>query len=285
MNKFLFMIFIVLTGCGASEMNNKNSKIELALGNSIDEVMTSTTLKLSKDCGSTFCNYDFDTSSTSKNLISVGIKSNGYTLEINDVHSITLVTTLTGTITDMDVYAVGVPSDAQHEEAMKYFYQQVHNLNTAGWRRYIFPDEARLAGSEASKFTDFNEVLGKHVGTGPWMDPNLRLTKQIWVSMPMYDPWRFYNGNEYLNLTVDRENSEDDPQNRASYLFTWTFKSENEFYAQFVKGEDRKHWRELLPAELARMAKEREKTEAQLKKMGIQIDENYKDAKPPVKAG
>ncbi len=285
MTRYLVMVFILLTGCGASDMNGKKPEIELRLGDAISSTITSTTVKLNKDCGSTFCNYDFVTSSTSKNLISVKIKSKERTLEITNVHSVTIVTTPTGTITDVDVYTIGVPSNALHEDAMVYFYQQVQNLNATGWQRYIFPDEARIPGSEASKFPGLNDVLGNNVSTGPWMDPSLRLTKQIWLSMRIFNTWMFYNGNEYLGLRVQRENSKEDPQNRGSYLFTWTFKSESKFYADFVEAEDRKRWKELLPAELTRMGKERQKTEVQLKKMGIKIDENYKDAKPPVEAG
>ncbi|UZJ58429.1 hypothetical protein OKW98_17725 [Pseudomonas sp. KU26590] len=262
-------------------MDNK-LKIDLKLDSSIQDSLSSTSIKLTKDCNSSFCAYNFDLPSASVNLPTANIISGKKNLHLDKVSGLQIFTTTSGAITSFVIYTAGVPSNARHEDAMAYFYQQVQNLDAAGWQRYIFPNEARIPGAEASKFTNLNEVVGKNVGTGPWMDPNLKLSKQIWVSMRMFDPWRFYNGNEYLDLMVQRENSEDDPQNRGSYLFTWMFKSESEFYAEFVRAEDRERWRELLPAELTRMGKERQKTEAQLKKMGIKIDENYKDAKPPV---
>lgn len=283
--KYMIAAFILLTGCEASDMNTKNREIELSLGVSIDTVLASTSVKLRKDCDDTMCLYQFIVPSKSSELITVKVRSASTTLAIENVSSTTVVTNPLGLITDIDVYVAGVSTHAKHEDAMAYFYQQVQHLNAAGWQRYIFPNEARIPSKEASKFTNLNEVLGKNVGTGPWMDPNLKLTKQVWVSLPMINTWMFYSGNEYLDLMVQRENSKDDPQNRGSYLFTWTFKSESEFYAEFVRAEDRARWRELLPAELTRMGKERQKTEAQLKKMGIKIDENYKDAKPPVEAG
>ncbi|MDU8457798.1 MULTISPECIES: hypothetical protein [Pseudomonas syringae group] len=283
--KYMIAAFILLTGCEASDMNTKNREIELSLGVSIDTVLASTTVKLRKDCDDTMCLYQFIVPSKSSELITVKVRSASTILAIENVSSTTVVTNPLGLITDIDVYVAGVSTHAKHEDAMAYFYQQVQNLDAAGWQRYIFPNEARIPGIEAGKFTNLNEVLGKNVGTGPWMDPNLKLTKQVWVSLPMINTWMFYSGHEYLDLMVQRENSKDDPQNRGSYLFTWTFKSESEFYAEFVRGEDRARWRELLPAELTRMGKERQKTEAQLKKMGIKIDENYKDAKPPVEAG
>ncbi|KPX53578.1 hypothetical protein ALP66_102138 [Pseudomonas amygdali pv. photiniae] len=283
--KYMIAAFILLTGCEASDMNTKNREIELSLGVSIDTVLASTSVKLRKDCDDTMCLYQFIVPSKSSELITVKVRSASTILAIENVSSTTVVTNPLGLITDIDVYVAGVSTHAKHEDAMAYFYQQVQNLDAAGWQRYIFPNEARIPGTEAGKFTNLNEVLGKNVGTGPWMDPNLKLTKQVWVSLPMINTWMFYSGQEYLDLMVQRENSKDDPQNRGSYLFTWTFKSESEFYAEFVRGEDRARWRELLPAELTRMGKERQKTEAQLKKMGIKIDENYKDAKPPVEAG
>ncbi|MFH7397029.1 hypothetical protein RA262_28775, partial [Pseudomonas syringae pv. tagetis] len=66
----------------------------------------------------------------------------------------------------------------------------------------------------------------------------------------MINTWMFNSGNEYLDLMVQRDNSKDDPQNRGSYLFTWTIKSESGFYAEVVRDEDRERWRELMPAEL-----------------------------------
>ncbi len=283
--KYMIAVFILLTGCEASDMNTKNREVELSLGVSIDTVLASTSVKLRKDCDDTMCLYQFMVPSKSSELITIKIRSASSILAIENVSSTTIVTNPLGLITDIDVYVAGVSTNAKHEDAMAYFYQQVQNLNAAGWQRYIFPNEARIPGTEAGKFTNINEVLGKNVGTGPWMDPNLKLTKQVWVSLPMINTWMFYSGHEYLDLMVQRENSKDDPQNRGSYLFTWTFKSESEFYAEFVRAEDHARWRELLPAELTRMGKERQKTEAQLKKMGIKIDENYKDAKPPVEAG
>lgn len=137
----------------------------------------------------------------------------------------------------------------------------------------------------ARDFDTYEGLFKESFAQLSWIEDNLKLTKQTWVSMRIFNRWIFYNGDEYLDLRIQRENGKDDPQNRGLYLFTWTFKSESEFYADFVEGEDRKRWKELLPAELTRLAKEREKTEAQLKKMGIQIDETYKDAKPPVEAG
>ncbi|UZJ58430.1 hypothetical protein OKW98_17730 [Pseudomonas sp. KU26590] len=279
------MVFILLTGCGASETNSKSREIELSLGGSIETVLASTSVKLRKDCDDTMCLYHFVVPSKSSELITVKMHSASSTLAIDNVSSTTIVTTPSGLITEMDVYVAGVPTNAKHEDAIAYFHQQVQNLNAAGWQRYILPNEARIPGSEASKFNSLDEVLGKSVGTGPGMDPNLKLTKEMWVSLPTTNIWMFYNGHEYLDLMVQRENSQDDPQNRGSYLFSWTFKSEEEFYALFVKADDRKLWKELLPATLTRMAKERQKTEAQLKKMGIEIDENYIDAKPPVEAG
>lgn len=265
-------------------MDNKLN-IDLKLDSSIQDSLSSTSIKLTKDCNSSFCAYNFDLPSASVNLATANIISGKKNLHLEKVSGLQIFTTTSGAITSFVIYTAGVPSNARHEDAMAYFYQQVQNLNAAGWQRYIFPDEARVPGAEASKFSDLNEVLGNPVATGPWKDPNLKLTKQNWISMRIFNTWMFFNGNEYLSLGVQREKSEADPQNRGSYLFTWTFKSESDFYADFVGAEDRNRWKELLPAQLTRMAKERQKTEAQLKKMGIKIDENYKDAKPPVEAG
>ncbi|MEE4677887.1 hypothetical protein V2K57_26565 [Pseudomonas alliivorans] len=260
-------------------MNTGKSEIELALDSSIETTLSSTAVKLVKDCDSHFCNYQFSVPSASDDLIKAKVITKGNTLNLENIHNITIVTTPSGTITEFDIYAAGVPQDSKHEDAMSYFYRQVHNLGSSGWHRYIYPDEARISGSQASKFASKDEVLGNAVSTGPWNDPGLQLSKTEWNALPAISTWMFHNGNQYLYLRVQRENNSDSPQDRGSYLFTMTFKSESEFYKEFIENESREQWKELLPDELNRMAQARKNTETQLKKMGIEIDERYENPK------
>ncbi|MEE3936594.1 hypothetical protein V2I68_13625 [Pseudomonas viridiflava] len=279
MIKYLVSVLFLLNGCGEPSMNNGKPEIELALNSSIETTLTSTTVKLVKGCDSHFCNYQFSLPSTSEDLIKVKLITNNDALSLDNIHNLNIVTTPSGAITDVDIYAAGVPQDSKHEDAMSYFYRQVHNLASSGWHRYIYPDEARISGEQASKFDSKDEILGHSVSTGPWNDPELQLSKTEWNALPAINTWMLHNGDQYLYLRVQRENSNDLPQDRGSYLFTMTFKSESEFYKEFIENENREQWKELLPAELNRMAQVRKSTETQLKKMGIVIDERYENPK------
>ncbi len=279
MIKYLISALFLLTGCGESGMSNGKPEIELTLNSSIETTLSSTTQKLVKACGSRFCTYSFSLPSTSEDLFKVKVIIHGNVLNLENIHALTIVTTPSGTITDFDIYAAGVAQNSKHEDAMSYFYRQVQKLGASGWHRYIYPDEARISGKQAQKFDSKDEILGHSVSTGPWSDPEFQLSKTEWNAFPAITTWMFNNGDQYLYLRVQRENSSDSPQDRGTYLFTMAFKSESAFYKEFIKNENREQWKELLPDELNRMARERKNTEAQLKNMGIEIDERYENPK------
>ncbi|MEE4959329.1 hypothetical protein V2J98_25410 [Pseudomonas alliivorans] len=279
MTKYLISVLLLLTGCEGSDIIDSKREVKLTLNSSIEDTRSSTSIKFIKFCDSNFCNFGTGVPSTSGDLLRAKVITGSHVLTLENIHNITIVTTPSGTITDFDIYAAGVPQGSKHEDAMSYFYRQVHNLGSSGWHRYIYPDEARISGSQASKFASKDEVLGNAVSTGPWNDPGLQLSKTEWNALPVISTWMFHNGDQYLYLRVQRENNSDSPQDRGSYLFTMTFKSESEFYKEFIENESREQWKELLPDELSRMAQVRKSTETQLKKMGIEIDERYENPK------
>ncbi|GLH33862.1 hypothetical protein BR1R5_32500 [Pseudomonas sp. BR1R-5] len=229
------------------------------------------------------CLYEFSLTFSEPLRADLEVISKTGNLEFNDIISTTLRTFDGNNIDKANITLGGVEPESEHTQAIDYFYRQVGKLQESGWLRYIFPDEARVSGSQAHKLNDARSILGVPVETGPWNDPTLKLTKEEWLAMPMFSSWYFYKDGTYLLLQVQRQKSEIAPEERGSYLFTLTFESETEFYKSFVEGEkDRKDWKALVPAELKRMAQERAQTEARLKKMGIAIDESYQD--PPIKA-
>nr|WP_241895292.1 hypothetical protein [Pseudomonas syringae] len=122
-----------------------------------------------------------------------------------------------------------------------------------------------------------NEVLGRPVMTGPWSDPTIRLPEELWRSMPIFSDWSFYRGNEYLTVSVQREDSEKDSSKTGTYLFTLTFKSEKRFFSEYFDHSDRNRIKELLPDLLKKLASQRATAESRLKEMGVAIDERYQN--------
>ena len=278
----IIVMFAALHGCGNSEMKNDRPTIKINFHEPIQSLLPQSTAPLSKDCNSDICFFEFDTSSASPNTAVLTFESSNQPMVFDDVISAALVSYKSDTLLNSYVTLNGAAPNSEHELAMNYFSELQDKLSKAGWQRYIYPNEARIPATEISKFKDVDEVLGIPVATGPWRDPTLGLNKNGWLSMPMFSNWLLYRDNEYLKVTVQRENGAQAPREKGSYLFTLTFRREADFYKGFVDDEDRENWKALVPAELKRMAQERAQTEARLKKMGIAIDEDYQD--PSIKA-
>ncbi|PBP96225.1 hypothetical protein CCL24_16585 [Pseudomonas congelans] len=170
-----------------------------------------------------------------------------------------------------------VPEDSLHTEAESKFYELLTSLQHAGWKRYIRLGEPRISGTELSKLGTVNEVLGKPVMTGPWSDPSISLPEELWRSMPIFSDWSFYRDNEYLTVSIQREDSEKEPSKTGTYLFTLTFKSEKRFFSEYFDSSDRDRMKELLPDLLKKLASQRATAESQLKKLGVAIDERYQN--------
>ncbi|HEK1010975.1 TPA: hypothetical protein SMP92_004284 [Pseudomonas putida] len=278
-----YLFFILITACGEPSLSTNNPTIQFEIDTPIDAALSSSSVKFNKDCAQGLCLYKFSLSFTNASRANLTMNSSTDRLEFNDIVSTTLGTFESNIINYARVTLGGVPQDSEHNQAMRYFYEQVDKLRLAGWKRYIFQNEARVSGEEARKFESARSILGSPVGTGPWKDPALKLSAEDWLALPTINSWYFYKDGVYLLFRVQREKNTEAPQKLGSYLFTLNFESESEFYKGFVEGEkDRENWKSLVPPILKRMAQERAQTEARLKKMGIAIDENYQD--PPIKA-
>ncbi len=275
--------FLALVGCGDSSMTGEKPTIRFELDAPVENAFAGSSGQFQKDCMLRLCMYKYSLTFSEPLRANLEIMSDAGILKFDDMVSTTLTTFESNIVNSARVTLGGVHEDAEHAQAMKYYEQLLDKLSAEGWRRFIFQDEARIAGAEARNFEDKYSVLGKPVGTGPWADPALRHTQEEWISMRMFTTLYLQKNGVYLMLRLQRWNNKDAPQQKGSYLFTLKFESETEFYRGYVEGEEnRKNWKALVPAELKRMAHERAQTEARLKQMGIAIDEDYQD--PPIKA-
>ena len=278
----LIVLLLTLAACGDSGMITNKPSITFEVNTPVTNAFSASSVDFQKDCMLRLCMYEFSLAFSEPLRANLEALSTTGALKFNDVIRTTLITFNGDNIDKANVTLGGVQPNSQHSEAIRYFYQQTEKLLAEGWVRYIFPNEARLSGAVAKEFEDPESILNHPVSTGPWADPNLRLNRNQWLALPIFSSWYFYKDGVYLLLRVQRENSAKSPNETGSYLFTFTFESEAEFYKGFVENKLREDWKQLLPAELKRMAQERAQTEARLKKMGIAIDEDYQD--PPIKA-
>ncbi|EPM67092.1 hypothetical protein A584_22860 [Pseudomonas syringae pv. theae ICMP 3923] len=259
-------------------MQNNNT-VQLWLGDTIEITKQSLGSDLSSDCDSELCWYRYRQPVSSGKFLTTILGGDKSKFEIQHVFafSVPLYVQDGNKIELINLNPFEVPEDSSHTEAESKFYELLTSLQNAGWKRYIRLGEPRISGAEISKFDTVNEVLGRPVMTGPWSDPTIRLPEELWRSMPIFSDWSFYRGNEYLTVSVQREDSEKDSSKTGTYLFTLTFKSEKRFFSEYFDHSDRNRIKELLPDLLKKLASQRATAESRLKEMGVAIDERYQN--------
>ena len=160
-----------------------------------------------------------------------------------------------------------------HDEARFKIYAILQNISRAGWRTTIYRSRPRLSGKER---LDYALNLSDSIG----LDTNYIPTLEEWMRIESYTSWSFYADHLYMSVNFDRERTLTDPLKPGAYLLTFDIKSEAEYFRGYVKSEDRLRWKELLPAELAKLAPLRAQKETEMRAKGVKIDETYQD--PPV---
>jgi hypothetical protein len=170
-----------------------------------------------------------------------------------------------GGITSSDLIA--------HDEARSKTYALLQSLVGKGWQPITPMSDPRLKGKAR-----FDYVLGTDQFIG--LDPSYTPTLDEWMHIESNTYWRFYANHVYLTVRFTRERTLADPSKPGAYLLSFNVKTELEEFRGYVKPEDRRHWKELLPAVLTKFAATRAQKETELRAKGIAIDETYRD--PPV---
>lgn len=257
----------------------KDSTTEFWLGDTIEATKQALGSELSSDCDPELCWYRYRQPASSGKFLTVTLGGNNSKFKVERVFAFSLPIYIQddNTIQLIKLHPLEVSENSLHTDAESGFYKLLTSLQNAGWKRYIRLGEPRISGTEVKKFSKTDEVLGRLVLTGPWSDPAIRLSDEIWRSMPSLSDWSFYRGNEYLTVSVQREDSEKEPSKRGTYLFTLTFKSEKRFFSEYFDYSDRERLNELLPDLLEKLASQRAISEGRLKEMGVAIEESYQD--------
>ena len=177
-------------------------------------------------------------------------------------------------ISELDITESITPPDGiSHDEARQKMFDILQGILRAGWAMFIDRGDPRLRGKDA-----FNFVLG----SSPYSSLDAAYSPSLneWMQIQSLTPWKFYADHIYLEVTFMREHTLTDPTKPGAYIITFNFKNEPENYRGYVDPHDRKKWKELLPAELAKLPPMRAEAEAKMRAKGLKIDETYQD--PPV---
>ena len=177
---------------------------------------------------------------------------------------------------ELDI-TVGItgPNGIAHDEARQQMFAVLQRILQAGWKVFIQRDDPRLRGKDA-----LNYVLTTSSASS--LDATYLPTFEEWMRIESMTNWFFYADHIYLKVSFTREHTLIDPTKPGAYLIDFNFQNEAEHFRGYVGSDNRKRWKELLPAELAKLVPMRAEAEAKMRAKGVQIDDTYQD--PPVPA-
>jgi hypothetical protein len=92
--------------------------------------------------------------------------------------------------------------------------------------------------------------------------------------------WAFYADHVFLTVQITREHTLTDPLKPGVYLLSTSLQNEAEHFRGYIDGLERPRWKQLLRAQVEKLAQIRDKKEAAFRLKGVAIDESYVD--PPL---
>lgn len=287
--KWPLVFLVFLTGCDNGEPNMIHvvPTIKLALNVPIDRITENSLIGFSQECMKNLglCWYKLEVIKNKGVLPRVSIAGVASALDLEQVLGVIIVIdeSVGRDVENIDITLRGLPDNSTHEQNRAFILALIDSIKNAGWAHFFMPEDPRISGSQAEKINTPGAIFGQRVSSHPWLDPDYQVDLVRWLQNEEFYNWYFYSDSTYLHLKAWRLNSDEEPEERGTYLITLEFQSEREFWLSGVSNDnERTHWKEFLPKRLesARMA--RLILEDKARAAGIEIDETYQD--PPIKA-
>jgi hypothetical protein len=177
-------------------------------------------------------------------------------------------------ITELKINSTITNSETiSHDEARMKTLAYLQKIYQNGWKIVLPRYMARIRGK------DMNNYLlqtGNHTTLDSLYVPSLK----EWMQYRDLTSWEFYADHVFLTVQIMREHTLTDPGRPGAYLLSTNLQSEAEHFRGYVDGLKRPQWKQLLPAEIAKLERERATMESEFRTKGIAIDETYVD--PPL---
>lgn len=284
MKRLWVVPFLFLLGCGGEKTEGaKNMTIEatpmnVELGVPVDGLLGNSPLEFAVDCldAVNTCWYEIDLTGKEE-LIDLSVIQPDSTLELKRVVGVDIVVNgdVTKNVENIVVTLRGLPDNSSHEENKKLVYKLISDLRSAGWKKYYFPSDPRIASSELDKFDWRDTVFGVTPLSHPLFDPNNEMSMQQWLAGDSFYDWYLYSGQYIAHVKVQKRNSAADPSSFGTYLVRVEFKSLDNFWRTDFEEKDRAQWKALFPDHLTQLLKKRSEVEAKAKAAGVALDESY----------
>ncbi len=256
--------------------------VSLTMGGEISDFLGGSPIKFSTECMTKLelCYHKFKKPFSSLALPDVEVLVGESSLKFEHVVALNVIDDRPRTHGKLDSISLrlrGVPSYSKTPVAKEFAYKVIADILGAGWGRYIYRYDPRIAGAESGRFEACGDMCGRVIMTPPRFDPHYVMSDEQWESDRFYY-WHFFKEGYYLELSGWSSRDEKDPVGQASYLFSVEVKSEKEFLLGAFEPKDKPQWIELLPAKLEHFRMRRQATEEKAEKAGIEIDRTYQDA-------
>nr|WP_314875747.1 hypothetical protein [uncultured Pseudomonas sp.] len=278
MKVLVLMMLVFFIGC------KQESKVlvNLSMGAEISDFLRDSPIVISSDCMKKIelCYHEFNRPFSSPALPNVNIILGESSLTFEHVVALSVVDDRPKTEGKLDSIRLtlrGVPSYSKTSVAKEFAYEVIEDILSAGWKRYIYRFDPRIAGAESRKFEACGEACGTVIMTLPRFDPHYEMTDEQWESDRFYH-WYFFKEGYYLELRAWSSRGQKDPAGQASYLFNVDIKSEKEFWLGAFDSKDKHRWLELLPDKLEHYRVRRQVTEEKAEREGVEIERTYHDA-------
>ncbi|MCO5414894.1 hypothetical protein [Ralstonia mojiangensis] len=169
--------------------------------------------------------------------------------------------------------SLGIPprNNVTHDQARLQFYEMLKRIQRAGWKRWIYPENPRLAGAEAFRYR-----LVKDQGVDS-LDPEYVPGLEDWMKLPDMTSWRFYLNGVYMDVQMSRDSTRMKVDEPGAYFVKIKLEGYANFWRNALNEQDRPHWRDLFPGLQRQMHAERANAEQKLKAQGYTIDTSYRN--------
>jgi hypothetical protein len=169
--------------------------------------------------------------------------------------------------------SLGIPprNNVTHDQARLQFYEMLKRIQQAGWKRWIYPENPRLAGAEAFRYR-----LVKDQGVDS-LDPEYVPGLEDWMKLPDMTSWRFYLNGVYMDVQMSRDSTRMKVDEPGAYFVKLKLEGYANFWRNAFNEQDRPHWRDLFPGLQRQMHAERANAEQKLKAQGYTIDTSYRN--------
>ncbi|MCP1170814.1 hypothetical protein [Ralstonia chuxiongensis] len=179
-------------------------------------------------------------------------------------------------------------NNVTHDQARLQFYEMLKRIQQAGWKRWIYPENPRLAGAEAVRYR-----LVKDQGVDS-LDPEYVPGLEDWMKLPDMTSWRFYLNGVYMDVQMSRDSTRMKVDEPGAYFVKIKLEGYANFWRNAFNEQDRPHWRDLFPGLQRQMRAERASSEQKLNAQGYSVDTSYHNPdetsgdqpiSPPAKTG